>query len=308
MKAQVFFQELQRILYNIPKAAARIESSENCEYCDNVYYSQNLLFCFDMANCKDSYFTYDSYMAIQCVDCDYAVECESCYESVDTVKCFNCDFLFDCLDMRDSMHCHNCHNCHDVFGCVNLANKSYCIFNRQLSEEEYKQLLPKYKSLPKEKINEIILQIKSQHPRRQVKAAYNENSPYGNYIYHNKNCYLSFDAGHNENCAYLYDSFYNRYSMDMTYASRYNEQAYEIVESNKINESAYVVNSDSCRNSFYLFDCKGVTDSIGCVGLRSRRFCILNRQLSEEEYKSMSQDLFRELSSAGWGWSNIKIY
>ena len=36
-----------------------------------------------------------------------------------------------------------CHHCQDCFGCVGLKNKSYCIFNKQYSKQEYNELVPK---------------------------------------------------------------------------------------------------------------------------------------------------------------------
>ncbi|MDP2669631.1 MAG: hypothetical protein Q8O99_01100 [bacterium] len=30
-----------------------------------------------------------------------------------------------------------------MFGCSNLRNKQYCIFNKQYTQEEYEQLVPK---------------------------------------------------------------------------------------------------------------------------------------------------------------------
>jgi len=36
-----------------------------------------------------------------------------------------------------------CHACKDCFGCVGIRHKQYCIFNKQYSQEEYEQLVPK---------------------------------------------------------------------------------------------------------------------------------------------------------------------
>ena len=36
-------------------------------------------------------------------------------------------------------------DCHHLFGCVGLRHKKYCIFNKQYTKEEYKELVPKIK-------------------------------------------------------------------------------------------------------------------------------------------------------------------
>lgn len=44
----------------------------------------------------------------------------------------------------------DCHNCTNIFGCIGLKKKSYCIFNKQYSKEDYEALLPKIISQMKE--------------------------------------------------------------------------------------------------------------------------------------------------------------
>ena len=255
MIAQGFFVELQRLIFSFPRPPAKIYNSENCLFGDYIYNSKNLFYCFDAASCSDLFYLYDSYMCANCGDCDYAVESELCYESVDPYKAFNCDFLEYCDNIRDSSFSYNCSNCHDIFGCVNLKNKSFCIFNRQLTEEEYKAKIQQLKKLPAQQILQIVDDLKKRFPLTQTIGSQNENTTYGNYIHNDKNCYLCFDAANDENCGYLYDSFYNKNCYDMTYASQNSQVSYEIVDSGNLFNCSFVVDSDSCSDSLYLFHC-----------------------------------------------------
>jgi hypothetical protein len=45
-----------------------------------------------------------------------------------------CTSLFRCDDLEYSINCYDCTHC---FGCVGLQKKTYCIFNKQYSEDEY---------------------------------------------------------------------------------------------------------------------------------------------------------------------------
>ena len=45
--------------------------------------------------------------------------------------------MSDCARMQDSSFCYACADCKNIFGCTHLKNKSFCILNRQLTEEEY---------------------------------------------------------------------------------------------------------------------------------------------------------------------------
>ncbi|USN57480.1 MAG: hypothetical protein H6766_03435 [Candidatus Peribacteria bacterium] len=41
------------------------------------------------------------------------------------------------------MYSFNCDSSSHLFGCIGLRNKSYCIFNKQYTKEEYNALVPK---------------------------------------------------------------------------------------------------------------------------------------------------------------------
>lgn len=307
MTSETFFKELNRLIRSLPKSPSNVFNSESCEFGNNILYSKNLYYCFECANCTDSSYLFDCYMCANCIDCDYTVESELCYECVDAFKCFNCDYLENCAHMRDSSYSYSCVGCHDVFGCVSLTNKSFCIFNRQLTEEEYKQQVKKYKALPSEKILVMVEELKKRYPWTQTNEAHNENSEYGDYIYYNKNCYLCFDAAHDENCGYLYDSFYNKTCYDMTYGGQNVELSYQIVDSARIFNCNYVINSNNCQESSYLLNCFDVKNSLGCVGLSHKQYCILNRQFEKEEYEKVSKQIFDEFISKNVEWNDIKI-
>lgn len=307
MKVQTFFTELQRLLDTYPKVPTTIVSSENCDYGNKVFYSKNMSFAFDIGNCTDGAFVYDSYLSPNCIDCDYTVESELCYESVDAFKCFNCNYIENCGRCRDISFSYNCINCHDVFGCVNLQNKSFCIFNRQLSEEEYRQKVKEIEKWPPEKVLVYVEELKKRYPVTQTNEAHNENAEYGNYIYFSKNCYLCFDAGHDEDGAYLYDSFYNKSCMDMTYAGHNVQLGYQIVDSRDLFNCNFAVYSSNSQDSSYIFDCFNVKNCLGCVALKNKEYCVLNRQVTKEEYEKIKEDLFSQLQSEKIAWNTLQF-
>ena len=304
MSTDIFFQELKKLLDLQPKRPSQILNSENCEHGNYVYYGKDLYNCFDCVQDSHGTYLFDTHSSANSADCDFCIESELCYESVDAVKCFNSNYLDYCMNTSDSEFSYDCTNCTNVFGCVRLKNKSFCIFNRQFTEEDYREKIKLFKSLPADKILEIVEKLKLQHPLTQTHEENNENSSYGNYIFNNKNCYLCFDASHNEGCGYLYDASYNKTSYDVT-QSRNAELSLEVVDSGDIFNADYIVFSKNCRDSSYLFDCFDVKNSLGCVMLAHREYCILNRQLSQEEYERISAPLISELRSKYFGWENL---
>lgn len=304
MTADAFFKEFKRLVATQPKVPSHILNSEDCQYGDQIFYSKNLYTCFDCANCTDSLYLYDSYMCANCMDCDYSIESELCYECVDVYKSFNCEYLENCANMRDSSYCYICVDCHDVFGCSNLRNKSFCIFNRQFTEEEYKEKVKEFQALPAEKLLKMLEDLKQKYPWTQTNERNNENSPYGNYVYFNKNCYSCFDASRNQDCAYLYDSHRNTNSYDFTYSVE-GELCYEAIDSGYLFNCDYLAYSAHCQESAYLFNCANVKNSLGCVGLTHKEYCILNRQLTKEEYEKLSTEIKLDLKNKNLGWADL---
>ena len=304
MTAKSFFSELQRIILSQPKIPLVIINCEGSELCNEVYASKNMLYCFDSYESSDCFYLFDSFMCANCGDCDYAIESELCYESVDPYKAYNCDYVEYCYNIRDSSYCYNCTG-NNLFGCINLKNKSFCIFNRQLTELEYNQKVKKLKQLPPEKILAVVEDLKKRFPLTQTIANENENTSYGNYIHFDKNCYLCFDAAHDENCAYLYDSFHCQNSFDMTYVAQDSSLTYESCDSTHLFNCNFTIHGSYCQDSSYLFNCYNVKNCLGCVGLRNKEYCILNRQFSKEEYETLSKNILTELGKANLGWGNL---
>ncbi len=305
MTGEAFLKELQRIINSQPKEPIHETNCEDCQWSDYIYNSRNLFQCFDTANSTDSIYLFDSFMVVNSVDCDYTVEAELCYESVDAYKCYNSNYIDSCSRLRDSSYCYGCWDGNNLFGCASLRNKSFCIFNRQFTEEEYKQEIKKYEKLPPEKILELLDQVRNSLPATQTNEGNNENSPYGNYSYENRNSYLMFDAARNENSAYLYDTFDSKMIMDATY-SIHNQLTYETVDSANLFNCDFIVNSAQSHESSYLIDCFNVKSSLGCVNLKHKEFCLLNRQLTQEEYERESAVILKDLREKNLGWGSLK--
>lgn len=304
MTAETFFKELQRLILSHPKRPAQILNSENCEYGNYLYYGKNLYNCFDCVQSAEGTYLFDTHNSANCADCDFTQESELCYESIDAYKCFNSIYLNNCHNLTDSFYSYDCTGCHDIFGCVRLKNKSFCIFNRQFSEEEYREKVGKYKALPPEKILAFVNGLYRQHPWTQTHEIQNENSPYGNYISYNKNTYMAFDASYNEYSGYLYDSSHNKYAYDVTQSNKI-ELSIEVTDSTQIFNCDYIVFSKNCMDSSYVFDCFDLRNSLGCIMTHHKQYCILNRQFSKEEYERISKPLLAELRSKNYGWGNL---
>lgn len=288
-----FYSQYLQLIDTLPKPPLHDSRCENCQWGDFNYNCKNLIYAFDNSGCQDSIYLNSSHLAVNCIDCLYAAESELCYESVDPFKCYNVHFTDYCARMRDSYYCINCHDSHNLFGCVNLKSKSYCIFNRQYSEKEYKQKIAELlKQSPREifkKVDKLVETL----PVTQTRISESENSDYCNHVHRSKNMYLCFDATDCQDCGYLYDSHKSRDSWDNIWSAR-NELSYQSINSVDLYDCAFINNCAQCRNSQFLNNCFNIKNCFGCVSLAGKEYCILNHQFSPEEYQKIVSKLKAE--------------
>lgn len=305
LTADQFFQELVRLNELRPRRPTLLMSTENVEWANSTYHCKNVYWAFDAFSSNNSAYICRVDLLVKCFDCDYSSESELCYECTDAFKSYNCNYLENCANMRDSYYSVQCNNCHDVFGCVNLKNKSFCIFNRQLTEEEYKKQLPKYLAWKPEDVLREVELLGRRYPWTQTNELGNINSSYGNYIYYNKNCYLCFDSANNESGAYLYDAYKNQNCFDID-SSGSSQSSYEVSDSTNLFDCNYIIWSGHCQDSSYLIDCGNVKNSFGCTGLKNKQYCLLNRQLTQEDYEKIVPALQAEINQRNMGWGSLK--
>lgn len=105
--------------------------NEECMYSNNLDYSTSTLDCLW---CRRVRFSYEN------------------IDSLDSNKLF---FSQECGECVDSWFLYNCRNCINCFGCAGLRNKSHCLWNKQLSKEDYeKEVSVLLSNLTQKKISE----------------------------------------------------------------------------------------------------------------------------------------------------------
>lgn len=294
MTGEDFFTEYQRLINSQPYIPTHNLNCQSCELGDYNYHSKNLAYAFDNVSCEDSCYIYDSYMAVNCFDGDYCIESQSCYESVDVFKCFNGWYLEYSARLRDSYYCYNCNDSHDLFGCVHLNHKSFCIFNKQYSKEEYFEKIKELKNKPAKEILAKLEELKTKYPVTQTNITHTENCDYCNHVHYSKNLYLCFDVVGSEDCGYLFDCDHCRNSWDLTNCHEC-ELCYECTDSAHLYNCQFVDYSDYCRDSAYLYNCHNLKNCFGCVGLSHKEYCILNRQYTKEGYLEKLEEIKKNL-------------
>ena len=217
------------------------------------------------------------------------------YEVVDSDHIYNSKYVQNSNNCSDSTFLFDCHNCQNCFGCVNLRNKKFCYFNEQLKEADYKERISRIDlgdSLVREDMRKKFdTFINSNAIFRSTLTISSPNST-GDHLKDCKNCFQSFYGTSakwiltfykNENVRYSQDFIGAKDCMDITIFGP-GEQCYNVIEGLSVNKviSSYFI--DNCLEVEYSFECSDCQYCFGCSGLRKKKYCILNKQYSEDQY------------------------
>ncbi|MDD2870806.1 MAG: hypothetical protein PHS49_02350 [Candidatus Gracilibacteria bacterium] len=109
-----------------------------------IYNSKNVYNSFDVKNSENLKYSSTIGNFTNSYDVNYtAVRGELMYQTMFTLGT-NCIACHNCIGESSFLYyCDSCHYCNNCFGCVGLKNKSYCIFNKQYTKQEYNEIVPK---------------------------------------------------------------------------------------------------------------------------------------------------------------------
>jgi len=247
----------------------------------NSSYSEDCMYGNAIDRCKD------------CVDNSHINESERCYECFWLRKCYQCYFTIMSADCRNMWFSRDCLGCNDCFGCANLRKKSYCIFNKQYTKEEYEKEIAEMRldTLPGlEEARKTARAFWRTQITRHQQGVRNLNST-GSYVTDCRNVNDSYLVRESENmryCQYMQVPG-NKDNYDSANWGENVELCYEVIE---CGDSSY--NNKFCRNCWpacreneYCVHLFSSSNCFGCVGLKKKQYCILNKQYTKEEYEKL---------------------
>jgi hypothetical protein len=302
-----FFEQFAELQAVAPRfSIQQQEPMENSEFCNFAWNCKNSYFLFDSNSCEDSYYSNFLKSAKDCCDCSFTSHSELCYETINCKNCYNLKFSKNCINCSDSMFLANCIGCSNCAFSFNLRNKKYHFANREYSKEEYEKKisdyrmneyrnLQKYKEFFKEQF------VKAGHKFYQ--GTQNENIS-GDYIQNSKNVFRSFYIEECWDVAYCDKLFYAKDCQDV---SSFGEKIDFIYDCATVG-----INTQNCKFCFtavmssndllYCDTAYSSQNCFGCVGLNRNKYCVLNKQYTQEEYEELLPKIIDHMKSTGeWG-------
>lgn len=120
-------------------------------------------------------------------------------------------------------------------------------------------------------------------PRLGIDIVHCENSDYCNYCGDDKDCYLDIAGEANEACFFCLYTKYSKFCTDCTFA--YNsELLYECINCYNCYNDKFSMYLENCNDCTFSFDLKGCSDCMFCNNLRHKKYHILNKAYTKEEY------------------------
>jgi hypothetical protein len=187
-------------------------------------------------------------------------------------------------------------------GCVNLRGASYCIFNVKYSKKDYEEKIKELKINTRtgiKKLREETEVFWKKFPYRFYSGDTFNLNVTGEHIHKSKNSKEMYICGGAENCKYCQFLTFKPTKDSMDY-SGWGNNAELIYESANVGEkvsnvkfSAYcfpdIVNAEYC-----LWITSG-KNNFGCVNLKRKSYCILNKEYSKEGFEKLKEQIIADM-------------
>jgi hypothetical protein len=291
-----FFEQFKELLFSVPHLSLYNGNMVNSDWVNQETDDKN---CYlnvgGHYNENSAYNTYEIY-GKDSFDCQWLPNSEFCYEDINCYRCYKTFYSRDCFDCRDIFFSSDCRNCSNCIGCAGLRNKQNYIFNKPVSKEEFMRFLeenPLSSAKNVARLGAMAADIWLTVPRR-FSAVFKSVNSTGDNISASKNSNHVFNGEQVEDSKYLYITGWVRDSYDET-SHGATELSYECSSGGGVYGSkfvAYCMGTDPLRqmHSFHLTYCFNDVECeycFGCVCVRKKKYCILNKQYTKEEYEAL---------------------
>lgn len=304
--SRTFFEQLKELMLKTPFMSLDNQSTtlNNSQY---VNYSSQL------KNCYLLYFAdyaenscYSSFLngLKDSSDCYRIRDSELCYGSVGIYKCFRTVFSEECDNCVDVFFSKNCSGCTNCFGCMNLRGKSYYIFNVKYTKDEYLNFMSNLKLDTSAEVENHKKKAMDFWLTLPVRSYYGNSlnvNVTGNYVYESKNTQNAFMVTSAENCKFIeiISVPTAKDSYDHTGWGDGTSLIYECVSVGAGGYNSHFCQGcypDAMNNEYSLFasTCK---DVFGCVNLKRKQYCILNKQYTKEEYENLRNRIIMDMQT-----------
>ncbi len=302
------FEQIAELKMEIPCLALNAQGT--CINSDYIHYAGNCKNCYLIMHadfCEDCYYGYGFKNNIYCVDGFYNLHCELCYECIDCHKCYGLKYCQDCVNCHSSSFLRDCVGCKNCFLCVGLREKEYCFENKQLTCGEYEEKMKEFDLGSYKQCKKFIERRKEFEKSHAFKEyqGHNLQNCLGDHLINCKEAQYCFDCEDVETAKYCYQVVLGAKNIYDIY--QYGTNLQESYECSISGENSYhLLFCDNCHLSSsdlcYCWYMQGSKDCFACVSMVRKKYCILNKQYTKEEYEELIPKVIEHMKATGeWG-------
>ncbi len=292
-----FFDQLKELQEKVPRPHQQGAQSIDCDWCDDAWESKNCYLSRSIKNAENLLYGYRAIDVKDSADISHVFTLDNCYDCGYCFSSYNLLFSKNCRDCIDSAFLFDCRNSSHCFMCFNLRGKSYCIENVQYTKEEYEEKMKSINlgsHLELEKSKARYAEILKKDAVHRENFNIKTYDSIGTYMTNCNQCTNVYCWEDSENCVNCLRGLKAKDCIDMTGCWQI-----EVSGNNSCCTSAYQLKysiwCDGARYSEYCDQCLEVDYCFGCVGLRKKKYCILNRQYTEEAYEALKAKIIEDM-------------
>ncbi len=293
-----FFNQVSQLFHDTPSPNMRNKNAENSDYSDVVVYSKNAYLSNTVINwCENVIYSIsikdnstniiDSMMVWN--------NCSNIFTSKNVINSYNVFYSKNIHNSSDIWFSTNLIWCHNCIWCDSLENKTYHINNNAYTKDQFDEELKKlsknqfiqnYTDVLKKKTTNLLCE--------QTNGISNiecENLDNWYYCYNVKNGKNLFLHGSALGSEYAYDCY--------TWWSPQVKNFYAVNASWNGEYYYCCVGNDWGSNMFYSINCDNCSFCLGCIWLKNKSYCILNKQYTKEERYEKVDEIFSQMEQDG---------
>ncbi len=302
-----FFEQFNELYQLVPQPALHnlYQTLENSEYANMAGSLKNCYLLFNSDYSESCSYGTEVEHSKECFDNVMMEECELSYDNVNCLKCYEVFCSTDLEACHGVYFSRNLSGCSSCFGCVNLRSKQYHIYNEPYTKEGYEAKLKEIDFKTQKSIAEIKKKVDDlalAYPQKYMHEKQNKDAS-GDYITNSEDVVSSFvttGARHCRYCLWMIVKPVND-CWDFTQYGDKAERVYEMIMSgNGLQECMF---SYYCLNEVarvqYCVKCYNTSDLFGCVGIRQKQYCILNKEYPKKEYEELKAKIIARMKASG---------
>lgn len=298
-----FFDQYKELKNEVPIPATSMTFVVNCKYCTNANNIKNCYFSRGVAYTEDSAYIIWDQGSRNCMDSHMTNTCELSYGNVNTINCYKTFFSVDSESCQELILSRDCVGCNSCIASCGLRNKSYCIFNIEYSKEEYQKKLSEFNLSSYDNFQTLKNKAYDhwlKYPQKFMRGRQNVEVS-GDYIYESKNAKNCYRVRNTEDSKFVQNVLSGpvKDCYDYTNWGDNAELLYEcmIVGVGASNVKFCAQTFQDVKDITYSVFCHNSSDLFGCVSLRKKKYCILNKQYSKEEYFELVPKIIEHMNN-----------